>query len=182
MYIITTGDIMKKIIVGILILSSFLFGANMGEGKTNPQGKKQMKMFQSVPMKKATILQAGDAKIFCPSCGMTLPMFYKTNHAATHNGHTEQYCSLHCLTEVNMKNGGSLKDIKVVDVTSLTFIDARNATYVVGSSKKATMSKVSKYAFSTLKAAEAFKSKYGGEIMDFYGALEKAKEDFKYYK
>lgn len=67
---------MKKIIASMLVLSTLVFGA-MGEGKGNTQGNKQMKMFQSVDMKKATIVQSGDAKMYCPTCGMTLPMFYK---------------------------------------------------------------------------------------------------------
>ncbi|MDA3909643.1 MAG: nitrous oxide reductase accessory protein NosL [Sulfurimonas sp.] len=156
---------MKKIIAGVLVLSTLVFGA-MDEGK-NPQGNKQMKMFQSVDMNKATIVQAGDAKMFCPSCGMTLPMFYKTNHSAVHGDHTEQYCSLHCLAETNMKNKGALKDIKVVDVTTLKFIDARTATYVVGSNKKGTMTMMSKYAFAKKSDAQMFVDKFGGKVKNF---------------
>jgi len=156
---------MKKIIAGILVLSTLVFGA-MGEGKT-PQANKQMKMFQSVSMNKATIMQGGKAKMFCVSCGMTLPMFYKTNHAATHGDNVEQYCSLHCLAETNMKNKGTLKNIIVVDVKSLEFIDARTATYVVGSSKKGTMTMNSKYAFAKKKDAKKFAQKFGGKIRNF---------------
>ncbi|MEA2091768.1 MAG: nitrous oxide reductase accessory protein NosL [Campylobacterota bacterium] len=155
---------MKKIIASILILSSLVYAGNMGEGTA---AKKQMKMFQSVPMDKATILQSGKTKMFCPTCGMTLPMFYKTNHAATHKGHTEQYCSIHCLAEENIKNGANLKDMKVVDVTSLKFIDVRDATYVVGSSKKGTMTMHSKYAFAKKADAVNFAKKFGGEILNF---------------
>lgn len=157
---------MKKIIAGLLVVSTLVFGA-MGEGKGNPQANKQMEMFQSVGMNKATILQSGDAKMYCPTCGMTLPMFYKTNHAAVHGDHTEQYCSLHCLAETNMKNNNSLKDIKVVDVTTLKFVDASSATYVVGSSKKGTMSMTSKYAFAKKEDAKAFADKFGGNVMSF---------------
>ena len=173
---------MKKIIAGILVLSTLVFGA-MGEGK-NAQGNKQMKMFQSVGMNKATIMQGGKAKMFCPSCGMTLPMFYKTNHAAKKGDHVEQYCSLHCLAETNMKNKGSLKDIIVVDVKSLEFIDARTATYVVGSSKKGTMTMKSKYAFAKKKDAKKFAEKFGGKVKNFENtykiaskSLEKRDED-----
>ncbi len=54
--------------------------------KETAKPKKMMKMFQAVPKGKATLLQEGKAKAFCPECGMTLPMFYKTNHVATVNG------------------------------------------------------------------------------------------------
>ena len=169
---------MKKIIAGILVLSTLVFGAT-GEGKGNTQGNKQMKMFQSVGMKKATILQGGDAKMFCPSCGMTLPMFYKTNHAAVHGDHVEQYCSLHCLAETNMKNNGSLKDIKVVDIKTLNFIDASSATYVVGSSKKGTMTMKSKYAFAKKKDAKAFAKKFGGKVKNFENTYKVASKSLE---
>ncbi len=153
---------MKKIIASILILSSLVYA---GQGKS-----KQMKMFQSVPMDKASIVQKGDAKMFCPECGMTLPMFYKTNHAATHKGHSKQYCSLHCLAEDNIKNNAKLKDIKVVGTNSLKFIDAASATYVVGSSKKGTMTMKSKYAFAKKADAKKFAKEFGGKVMNFDSA------------
>lgn len=154
---------MSKFIMSFLVLGTMLFGATSEE---KPQNK-EMEMFQSVPMQKATILQNGETKMYCPTCGMTLPIFYKTNHAATHGDHTEQYCSLHCLVETNAENNNSLKDIKVVDTKSLKFIDAKSAHYVVGSSKKGTMSMVSKYAFEKAEDAKAFISEFGGELMNF---------------
>ncbi|MDY0234230.1 MAG: nitrous oxide reductase accessory protein NosL [Sulfurimonas sp.] len=160
---------MSKIIASILVLGTILFGAQ-GEAQKN----KEMQMFQTVPMNKATILQDGETKMYCPTCGMTLPMFYKTNHAATHNDHTEQYCSLHCLAETNLKNNNSLKDIKVVDAKSLKFIDAPSAHYVVGSSKKGTMSMTSKYAFANADDAKAFHKEFGGELMNFEQTYELA--------
>ena len=141
----------------------------------------EYKMFQTVDEKDAILLQDGKDKKHGAICGMDLVKFYKTSYGATYNGKEHQYCSLHCLAE-HLGQGIELKNPKVVDVSTLKFVPVLEAYYVVGSSKKATMSKVSKYAFSSLQAAEIFKSKYGGEIMDFYGALEKAKEDFKYYK
>lgn len=139
------------------------------------------KMFQTVDEKDAILVQEGKNKHNCVICGMDLVKFYKTGYSATYNDKELQYCSLHCLAE-HLGEGIELKNPKVVDVTTLKFIPVLEAYYVVGSKIKGTMSKLSKYAFSSLKDAEDFKKKYGGEIMDFYGALEKAKEDFKYYK
>jgi len=178
---------MKKLLLTLLAMGAILTfaqaemkcasgkcGAAM---KSQKHGKKMMKMFQAVPKGKATILQDGDAKMFCPECGMTLPMFYKTNHAATVNGKVKQYCSIHCLAE-EMQKGAKPTDIKVVDVTSLKFIPVEKATYVVGSSKKGTMTMVSKYAFAKKADAEAFAKENGGKVTDFKGALEAAKDDF----
>ena len=145
------------------------------------KSKTKYKMFQSVDEKDAILVQDGKNRQYCIICGMDLIKFYKTSYAATYNDKEHQYCSLHCLSD-HLGEGIEIKNPKVVDVTTLKLIPVLEAYYVVGSKKKGTMSKISKYAFSSLKAAEIFQSKYGGEIMDFYGALEKAKEDFKYYK
>jgi len=157
---------MRRIIASILVLTSLVYAVS-GDGNGKTQHKQMTKMFQSVPMNKATIIQDGDTKMYCPSCGMTLPMFYKTNHAATHKGDTKQYCSIHCLSEDKIKNGADLKDIKVVDNKTLKFIDVKSATYVVGSSKKGTMTMKSKYAFSHKEDAQKFADKFGGTVLDF---------------
>jgi nitrous oxide reductase accessory protein NosL len=85
---------------------------------------------------------------------------------------------MHCLEE-HLGQGITLKNPKVVDVTTLKFISIADAFYVVGSSKRGTMSRVSKYAFLNLEDAKKFQTLYGGEIMDFNGAHEKAKEEFR---
>ena len=164
---------MKKILLTLLALGTLATFAQAEEAKP----KKMTKMFQSVSKGEATLLQEGKAKPFCPECGMTLPMFFKTNHAATVNGTLKQYCSLHCVVE-DSKKGSKLTDIKVVDVSSLKFIDANKASYVVGSSKKGTMSMVSKYAFANKADAEAFAKANGGKVMDYSAAYKAAESDF----
>ncbi|MDD2451049.1 MAG: nitrous oxide reductase accessory protein NosL [Sulfurovum sp.] len=178
---------MKKILLiagALLALSSFSHAemkcgaGKCGEKMQEAKPKKMMKMFQSVSPSEATLLQKGDAKGFCPNCGMNLPMYYKTNHAATIDGKVKQYCSIHCLAE-DIERGLKPTEIKVVDVNSLKFIDAKKAYYVVGSSQRGTMSMTSKYAFAQKAEAEAFVSLYGGEVTDFDGALQKALQDFQ---
>jgi len=157
--------ILKTLLIALLVTGS-LFAVSMT-------------MFQSVTPEQATLLQSGKTKKFCPVCGMTLNMFYKTNHAAEHDGHEKQYCSIHCLVEDKELNHLNLKNIKVVDVTSLKFIDAPKAYYVVGSKKKGTMSMVSKYAFAKLEDAAKFAQENGGKVMDFNGAYMEARKDFE---
>jgi len=164
---------MKKLLLILVALSTSIFA--MSDPAGDPKEVKKpmmMKMFQSVDPSKAQILQDGKNKMFCPLCGMTLPMFYKTNHAATHKGHTKQYCSIHCLANDKLSNKAQLSDIKVVDGTSLKFIDATKAFYVVGSSKKGTMSMLSKYAFGTKEAADTFAKEFGGEVKNFQETLK----------
>ena len=178
---------MKKIIVSILALVfiSTLVHAEMkcaagkcGAAMKSPaQPKKMMKMFQSVSKDKVMLLQKGKAKAFCPACGMSLPMFFKTNHIAHVKGKTKQYCSIHCVVE-EMQKGKKLEHIQVVDTHSLKLIDADKAIYVLGSSKKGTMTAISKYAFSAKADAQAFTKANGGKVTDFNGALEAAKAEF----
>ena len=179
---------MNKIILALTILVTITMGADaqmkcaagkcgseMKSGDAKP--KKMMNMFQSVAKDKVTMLQSGDAKLFCPECGMSLPMFYKTNHSAIVDGKVKQYCSMHCLVE-DMKSGAKPTDIKVVDLHSLKFIAATKAYYVVGSRKKGTMSMVSKYAFASKVNADAFAKKNGGEVLTYDEALKSAEGDF----
>ncbi len=130
-------------------------------------------MFQSVPADEAQLLQGGKGKLYCTTCGMSLVKFYKTSHALKQNdGHIHQYCSLHCLVDANSDLSGAL----VVDVGTLKFIPAANASYVVGSSKKGTMTMTSKYAFGSVSAAEKFAAEFGGEVLDFSAAAKVAQD------
>ena len=135
-------------------------------------------MFQSVSPQEATLLKSGKDKGSCGRCGMNLVMFYKTSHSAMHDGKHNQYCSIHCL-EDHLSEGVTLENQQVVDLDSLKFIAVSEAHYVVGSKKRGTMTRVSKYAFSNKEMAQKFQAKYGGKVMDFNGALSKAKEDFR---
>ncbi len=135
-------------------------------------------MYQSVERSEAVMLQTNKDKMFCIKCGMKLPKFYKTNHAALYKGEMRQYCSIHCLV-ADLNEGNDLKNPKVIDVTSLKFIDASQAYYVVGSKKRGTMSRVSKYAFKDERDAKTFQNEFGGEILDIHKTIEKAQRDFR---
>ena len=160
--------LMKVAIIGLVFASSLIV----------VNADKVMKMFQTVSPSEATLVQTSKTKKFCPICGMTLPMFYKTNHSSIHDEEVKQYCSIHCVVEDKEINKSNLKSIKVVDVTSLKFIAADSATYVVGSKKKGTMSMVSKYAFANKSDAEKFAKENGGKTMSYSEAYTEAKKDF----
>lgn len=173
---------MKKLLFVISVLALGFLSVNAAEHnhhdhhKHHAQGKAD---FRAVSPDKAEILQKGDSNAYCPICGMTLTMFYRTNHAATINGEVHQYCSLHCLLEEAMVKKVEPKDIKVVDNVTLKFMDANKAFYVVGSKQPATMDSVSKYAFSSEDEAKKFIKEYGGEIMSFAQVREKTQADLE---
>jgi nitrous oxide reductase accessory protein NosL len=163
-----------SIIIGLL-----LSGCSESASTTTP--KHMQARFQSVPENQVHLVQKGKHREDCAICGMHLATFYKTNHIATvkKTGDKKQYCSLHCVVHDNELNKTDLLNLKVVDTNSLKFISADKAYYVVGSSKPATMSKTSKYAFGKKSDAQAFAKKYGGKIMKFYDAYDIAIKDFK---
>ena len=152
-----------------------------GHGSHNSHSEHNVngEMFQTVPFKDATLLQTGKDKTSGIVCGMNLAQYYKTNHSATLDGKVRQYCSIHCLTEDLKIKNLPLKDIQVVDVATLKFIDATSANYVVGSSQKGTMTMTSQYAFGSKRDAYKFKKEFGGDVVDFTRAVEIAMEDFR---
>ncbi|NOZ90917.1 MAG: hypothetical protein GXO60_06505 [Epsilonproteobacteria bacterium] len=166
---------MKTKILVLLSMLLLMGGCVEQEGKPTAQ---KFKMFQTVDKKDAIILQKGDKKENCIICGMKLPMFYKTNHAATHNGEVRQYCSIHCLAKDKSINKTNLSDIKVVAVDTLKFIPVEDATYVVGSDVRGTMSGLSKYAFEGRMSARRFANKHQGKVMNFDEAYQYALKDF----
>jgi nitrous oxide reductase accessory protein NosL/ferredoxin len=167
--------------VGINMYRGYVFdtyGAKSATHSHGSHGGAKEQLFQSVPFKDATLLQDGREKLSCSMCGMNLPQYYKTNHSAKLDGKIKQYCSIHCLCEDLLIKKQPLTDINVVDVKSLKFIDAKSAFYVVKSTKPATMSGVSKYAFASKEDALLFIQENGGELASFDEALSLALEDF----
>ncbi len=154
---------MNKLLCSLFIL----FVLAMGPVAVHAQ------MFQSVDAADAQLLQEGQGKLYCPTCGMNLVKFFKTSHALKQSdGVMHQYCSLHCLVDTNTDLAGT----QVVDAGTLKFIAAEKAFYVVGSSKKGTMTMTSKYAFGTKSAADKFVAEFGGEVMDFSAACKVARK------
>jgi len=169
----------KVLITSLALLFISLSTVNACEKKAHNHGDKMATMFQSVSPNEAVILQKGKNKEACPLCGMNLVKFYKTTHSAVVNGVQKQYCSIHCLYDDKTLRGGEVKDIKVVAVDTLQPIDVKNATYVVGSKIRGTMSMTSQYAFLDKAKAVEFQKENGGDLMNFDQAYSVASKDFK---
>jgi len=81
----------RKMLLSFVVFATFF--------TTGALAKSKHMMYQAVPVSKAQILQNGKGRAYCANCGMTLHMFYRTNHAATVKGKEKQYCSMHCLAQ-----------------------------------------------------------------------------------
>ena len=82
--------------------------------------------------KKASIapilVQKGSQKNWCPLCGMSIKMFYKTSYTAKLKNNTpRQYCSMRCLVMDMQEYGIDMKSVKVVDAQTQKLIDAQKA-------------------------------------------------------
>lgn len=116
----------------------------------------------------------------CPYCGMDRTKW-------THSRHLVQYdddlvdgtCSIHCLAlslALNLDRGP--KAIYAADFGSKDevkpLVPVDEATYLIGSGLKGTMSKTSKMAFADEQAAKNAESEHGGRIGSFEDALADA--------
>lgn len=113
----------------------------------------------------------------CPYCGMDRTKFNHSRHLVQYDDDlVDGTCSIHCLAlslALNLDRGpkaiyaadyGSPKEIKPL-------VSVDDATYLVGSSLKGTMSAVSKMAFAEQAAAEQAMAAKGGELVGFDEAL-----------
>jgi len=151
-----------------LVLSLLLaIGLNSAEFSKQASGEPQL-------------IQDGEGKEWCPICGMKLPMYYKTNHAAIlSDGTKKQYCSIRCLAVDFPAIKDRLQAVQVVAADTEKLIDAKKAFYVIGSEIQGTMTTTSKIAFSTKESALAFQKEFGGELGDFDAAFKSANDSLE---
>lgn len=141
----------------------------------NPNALWAMEDFRVTDENLAQILQEGKAKMFCPMCGMTLSLYYRTNHSAIIKGIPHQYCSVHCMFEEAMIHNTMPQNPQVVNNDTLKFIKSEAAYYVVSSSKPATMNKISHYAFGSHESATQFVKEFGGSVVRYAQVVETTK-------
>ena len=116
----------------------------------------------------------------CPYCGMSRKMWNHSRHLVHYDdGLADGTCSIHCSAislSLNLDRGPSAiyaADFGAADeVKPLVNVD--QATYLVGSKLKGTMSANSKMAFAAAEAASAAQKEQGGETAGFDEALKQA--------
>ncbi len=119
----------------------------------------------------------------CPYCGMDRHQWHHSRHLVHYDdGLADGTCSIHCLAislSLNLDRGpkaiyaadyGSTESIKPL-------VNVDQATYLIGSRLKGTMSTNSKMAFATAAAAKGAQGAEGGELGNFDAALTQAHLD-----
>lgn len=144
-------------------------------------GSAQSPFIKSAESDASTMLQTGDTRDWCPVCGMNLGMFYKTNHAQTfEDGTSHQYCSIRCLAVQQARHPDMSGERFVVDAKTEAFIPVSDAYYVIGSKVPGTMTRESKIAFASKRAAKQFKKRHrGSDIVRFEEAFQRAQEQMQ---
>lgn len=116
----------------------------------------------------------------CVNCGMARPMWARTWKTFENWKGAFEVCSFTCLAKLSVKSAENPINVKVALYRDpKTMRAAENASYVVGSKAKGTMTKTSKPAFASQKEAEEFAGTCGGEVMDFQKTFKLAKESLK---
>ncbi len=130
---------------------------------------------QTQTVKQAQAIERGDE---CHLCGMVIAEFPGPK-GESYNQYTDKvqkFCSTRDLFGfiLQPETKRKIKEIYVHDMSKSPwhspnddyFIDARQAWYVLDSSKKGAMGKTIA-SFSKQKHAEAFKSEFGGKVVEF---------------
>ena len=115
----------------------------------------------------------------CPLCGMSRDTFAHSRMLVRYqDGSTFASCSLHCTAlELAYHPGKVPVEIMVGDYASKGLVNAENAMWVLGGSKKGVMTANAKWAFGNRTAAQEFINQNGGRIVDFETAMQAAYAD-----
>jgi nitrous oxide reductase accessory protein NosL len=115
----------------------------------------------------------------CDFCGMDRKAYGFSRMLIRYVDGTEGgVCSLHCaVIELDANKDRAVKALLVADRDTRTLIDAEEAFWVMGGSKRGVMTQRPKWAFPSKIAAEAFIAEYGGKIVPWAEALAAARDD-----
>ena len=105
---------------------------------------------------------------FCKVCGMDRGKYKSSRVLIEYDDGSEVgLCSINCAAEEMKSTSKTPKVIWVADYNTGELIDARQAIWVTGGSKKGVMTQKAKWAFADKTAAQAFIDKNGGKSTEF---------------
>ncbi|OGU18380.1 MAG: hypothetical protein A2076_05475 [Geobacteraceae bacterium GWC2_53_11] len=115
----------------------------------------------------------------CPHCGMDRGKFAHSRMLISYaDGSVVGVCSLHCaVTEIKASKAKALKTVQVGDVQTQKLLDAEQATWTIGGTKRGVMTRVAKWAFAKKDDAAAFIKKNGGQLATYKEALAIAEKE-----
>ncbi len=115
----------------------------------------------------------------CQYCGMDRKHFAHSRMLVHHkDGKAVGVCSIFCAAKDYIRSPDDAPDsIRVGDYNTKKLIDAIKAYWVMGGSKSGVMTNRAKWAFESKRDALAFIKAYGGEFIDFPGAMKASYED-----
>jgi copper chaperone NosL len=115
----------------------------------------------------------------CQYCGMDRKHFAHSRMVVHHkDGKSVGVCSIFCAAKDYLRSPDDAPDsISVGDYNTKKLIDAIKAYWVMGGSKSGVMTNRAKWAFENKQDALAFIKMYGGELIDFGGAMKASYED-----
>jgi len=140
-------------------------------------------VFGVLLMASSTVLAAPAADVTrapsCHQCSMDRDKFGHSRMVIEYgDGSTIATCSLHCTAvELAVTIDRVPVKVSVADYNSKALLDAEEAVWVVGGSKKGVMSAIAKWAFADRSAAEKFVQANGGSIAPFDEAIKSAYEE-----
>ncbi len=120
----------------------------------------------------------------CVICNMDRRQFHFSRHLLLYaDGHAEGTCSINCASEAMLcGRQRGFKAIYAADFGAAAepkpLVEALSATYLIGSSLRAVMSSVSKYAFAQRSAAETIMLDAGGQLASFEQAIAASLNDY----
>ncbi|MDY0039133.1 MAG: nitrous oxide reductase accessory protein NosL [Desulforhabdus sp.] len=113
----------------------------------------------------------------CLNCGMGRPMWARTWMTYENSQGASEVCSFHCLADIAIKSGEDPRNVMVAEYTEPgRMTPAENASFVVGSKAKGTMTMTSKIAFVSAEEAQKFAQTCDGKVMTYSEVLALAKE------
>lgn len=116
---------------------------------------------------------AGEKREGCQMCGMYIDQYQRTScELVGKDGKTEHTCGVACMLKIVQGIGAeSFRSIRVKDWNKGVHVDAREASYSVGSQLVPDM--MPNYiSFANRKDAEAFAAEKGGTVVNFAGAMD----------
>jgi copper chaperone NosL len=129
------------------------------------------------------VIGEDDIKQFpsCKNCGMSRDKFAYSRIVIQYPDSKVGLCSIHCAA-VYLRGvvERSPTGIFVGDYKSRDLIDALNACWVIGGSKKGVMTQRAKWAFKANEDAQAFIKEFGATLATYDGAMRAAYEDIRH--